>query len=114
MPAIRLVITSTVKDRAAFADVSQRMLANVKANEPGTTVYNWFVSEDGHAINDDEYTSTEALGAHVGAAQEAGLLDEWMALVDITGVHVLGEVDDAAKEMLEAFGAVHYSLKMGL
>jgi hypothetical protein len=32
-----------------------------------------------------------------------------MGLVDISAVHVLGDVDDAAKGILEAFGAVHYS-----
>ena len=47
-------------------------------------------------------------------AQESGLLGEYVATVDISGVHVLGDVDDAAKGMLEAFGAVHYSKKQGL
>lgn len=59
--------------------------------------------------NRDEYTSTEAFAAHLGSAQENGFIDEWMEMVDNSDVHVLGDVDDAAKEMLAAFGPVHYS-----
>jgi quinol monooxygenase YgiN len=115
MSTVRFIIAGTVKDGqvGAFADLGSRMSAAVAANEPGTTTYNWFISDDGSFINEDGYTDSAALGAHLGRAQESGLLDEYVGLVDITGVHVLGDVDDAAKGMLEAFGAVHYSQTQG-
>jgi quinol monooxygenase YgiN len=115
MSAVRFVITGKVKDGQveAFADLGERMSASVAANEPGTTTYNWFVSDDGSFVNEDSYTDSAALGTHLGNAQESGLLGEYVALADITGVHVLGDVDDAAKGMLEAFGAVHYSQTQG-
>ena len=115
MSTVRFIITGAVKDgqEEAFADVGSRMSASVAANEPGTTTYNWFISDDGSFINEDGFTDSAALGAHLGSAQESGLLDEYVALIDISGVHVLGDVDDAAKGMLEAFGAVHYSQIQG-
>ena len=114
MGAFRIVIPGSVEDPAAFSELGKRMLANVQANDPGTTVYNWYVSDDGHFINEDGYTSTEAFGAHFGSAQEHGLVDEWMGMVNIAGVHVLGDVDDAGKEMLASFGPVHYSETVSL
>ena len=116
MSAVRFIITGTVKDGQleAFADLAARMSASVSANEPDTKTYSWFVSDDGSFVNEDEYTSSAALGTHLGNAQENGHLGEYVALAEITAVHVLGEVDDAAKGMLEAFGAVHYSQTQGL
>ena len=90
------------------------MLGHVQANDPGTTLYNWFLSDDGHIVNENEYASTEDFGVHFGSVQEAGLLDEWMGMVEISGVHVLGSVDEVAKEMLAAFGPVHYGLEASL
>lgn len=110
MASTRVVIMGTVEDKAAFVELGQRMVAHVQANDPGTTLYNWFISEDGHFVNEDEYASTEDFGA----AQQAGLLDEWMGIVEITGVHVLGDIDEAAKDMLADFGPVHYSVKANL
>jgi quinol monooxygenase YgiN len=111
MGTVRFIITGSVKEGqvAAFRDLASRMSVSVKDNEPDTTTYNWFIADDGSFVNEDEYASTDALGAHLGNATEKGLLDEYMGLVDISAVHVLGDVDDAAKGILEAFGAVHYS-----
>jgi len=116
MGTVRFIITGSVKDGQvdAFKDLASRMSASVKGNEPDTTTYNWFISDDGSFINEDEYASTEALGAHLGNATANGLLDEYMGLAEISAVHVLGDVDDAAKGILEAFGAVHYSNTHGL
>lgn len=116
MGTVRFIITGKAKDghAAGIADLGARMSASVRENEPETTTYNWFIADDGSFVNEDEYASSEALGAHLGNAQESGLLDEYVSTVDITGVHVLGDVDDAAKGMLEAFGAVHYSKTQGL
>lgn len=65
-------------------------------------------------MTEDEYASPDALRVHLGIAQDNGTLGEYVALSDIAAVHVLGDVDDAARDMLEAFGAVHYSKTHGL
>lgn len=111
MGSVRFIITGKAKEGQveAFADLATRMFASVSENEPDTTTYNWFISDDGSYVNEDEYASSDALGVHLATAQENGLLGEYVALTDIAAVHVLGDVDDAAKEMLKAFGAVHYS-----
>jgi quinol monooxygenase YgiN len=116
MGSVRFIITGKAKEgqAEAFADLANRMSASVSANEPDTTTYNWFVADDGSFVNEDEYASSDALGLHLGNAQENGMLGEYVALSDIAAVHVLGDVDDAAKGMLEAFGAVHYSKTHGL
>ena len=115
MGSVRFIIIAKAKDgqAEALADLAKRMFANVRENEPGTTTYNWFIADDGAFVNEDEYASSDALGAHLASAQEKGFLDEYMGIADITSVHVLGDVDDAAKGMLEAFGAVHYSQAQG-
>jgi quinol monooxygenase YgiN len=106
---VRYIIMGTTKDPAAYRSLADEMTATVKANEPGTKRYTWFVSEDGHFVNEEAFEDTAAMGAHIGAAQESGALDRYMGLVDISGVHVLGKVDEQAKEMLAAFGASHYA-----
>jgi quinol monooxygenase YgiN len=116
MSEVRFIITGKVKDGQveALADLGARMFSSVRANEPDTTTYSWYISDDGSFVNEDSYTDSAALGVHLGNLQESGLLAEYVALAEISGVHVLGDVDDAAKGMLEAFGAVHYSKTQGL
>ena len=116
MGSVRFIITGKAEEgqAEAFADLANRMSASVSANEPDTTTYNCFVADDGSFVNEDEYASSDALGVHLGNAQENGTLGEYVALSDIAAVHVLGDVDDAAKGMLEAFGAVHYRKTHGL
>jgi quinol monooxygenase YgiN len=110
MPEIRFTIHNKVEDVEAFRDLGRRMSAFVRANEPGTTIYNWYEGADGRFINEDAYADSDALLTHLGNAGAQGFLDEFVALSAIEGVQVLGTVDDAAKEALAAFGAVHYDL----
>jgi quinol monooxygenase YgiN len=116
MGSVRFIITGKAKDgqAEAFAELANRMFASVSANEPDTTTYSWYIADDGSFVNEDEYASSDALGVHLGNAQDNGTLSEYVALSDITAVHVLGEVDSAARDMLEAFGAVHYNKTHGL
>lgn len=110
MPEIRFIIQSTTDDQDAARELSRKMTAFVRDNEPGTTTYNWYFGEDGSVINEDEYVDTPALQKHLANAGEAGHLDEFMSLLDIQSVRVLGAVDDAARRTLADFGAVHYDL----
>lgn len=111
---VRYAILGSVKDADAYQDLAQRACTQASAEEPGTLVYNWFLGDDGVGINEELFESTEAFLTHVGNMTESGLMDEFMQLVDIQAVRVLGPVDDAAREALAGFGAQHYSVVAGL
>jgi quinol monooxygenase YgiN len=110
MSGFRIFISGTVKDGKveAFRDLGRRMSEQVAANEPGTTLYDWHVSDEGGFVNDDGYVDDAAFLTHFGSAQEAGHIDEYVSLVDIDRVMVFGEPGDAAREALVPFGAVYY------
>lgn len=114
--SFRLFIHSRVKEGQgdAIRDLASRMTSYVKENEPGTTVYAWYMGDDGRMINEDEYTDDDALLTHLGNAGAQGTLDEFMALIDVEGVQVLGDAGDAAREALAGFGAAHFSLGLSL
>lgn len=107
--AFRVFITSSLKEGVSaesFRDLGARASAMVRDKEPGTTVYNWWIGEDGTVISEDGYADGADLGAHMGNMTESGLLDEWMSLIDVRSVQVLGDVSDATREALTPFGAV--------
>jgi len=108
--SIRLILHGKVKDGMtdAFKEAGEKMVARAQ-DEPGTTTYRWFLSDDGYFVNEDIYTDEGALFAHVGGVTESGLMDEYMGSMDLAGVMVLGPVNDEAKGALAAFGAVHYA-----
>jgi hypothetical protein len=109
----RVVITSSLKEGVSadsYREFGGRASAMVAENEPGTTVYNWWIGEDGTVISEDGFADEAAFGAHMGNMTEKGLLSEWMSLVDVKSVQVLGEVNETAREALATLGAVHYGL----
>jgi quinol monooxygenase YgiN len=110
MSAFRIFISGSVKDGnvEAFRDLGRRMSEHVAGNEPGTTVYDWHVSDEGGFVNDDVYADGAAFLTHFGRAQEGGFIDEYVGLIDIGSVMVFGEPGDAAREVLAGFGAVYY------
>ena len=109
-----LFITSSLKEGVtadSYSEMGGRASAMVAEKEPGTTVYNWWVGEDGTVIAQDGFADEAAFGVHMGNMTESGLLDEWMSLIDVKSVQVLGDVSVATREALAPFGAVHYALE---
>ena len=109
---LRLLITAQLKDGVSadtYEEAGRRISAMVADREPDTTVYNWWMGEDGSVISEDGFTDEAAFGTHMGNMAETGFLDEWMSLVDVKSVQALGRVGDAAREALAGFGAVHYA-----
>jgi quinol monooxygenase YgiN len=107
--AFRLMIFGKVKDGQAdaFRELAAGQIEKVKATEPGTNVYNWFIGDDGSFVNEDGYTDAAALLTHLGNGTASGFLDTYMGMVDIERVQVLGTVTDpAAVEALAGFGAI--------
>ena len=115
MPEVRVAFLSKIDDADGYRDLAERATAMVREKDPGTLVYNWFVSEDGTtAINEDVYDSTGSLLAHLGNMTEHGFFDEFLQHCDIQAVRVLGDVDDVAREALAGFGAQHFATATSL
>jgi quinol monooxygenase YgiN len=80
-----------------FRALMEEMVEHTKT-EPGTLVYEWFVSEDGSAVHIYErYADSSALVAHVGGFGE-NFADRFFAAVDATGFDVYGNADESVKE----------------
>ena len=112
--SIRLILHGKVKDgmTEVFKEAGAAMTAASK-EEPGTTTYQWFLSDDGHFMNYDVYDDEAAFFAHFGAATESGNADKYMGAADFEGVMVLDPVNDEMKAGLADFGAVHYAMFEG-
>ncbi len=107
MSAMTVYIHMGVNDAAAYRALSEKMIAFVRDNEPGTTTYEWHLSEDGtEALNIDGFDSTGSFLAHIGNAQEQGFLDQFMTVGDIQRVVVTGAPTADAGPVLEQLGAV--------
>lgn len=110
--AFRVFITSRLNDGFSgddFREFGARASATVADKEPGTTVYNWWLGEDGTVINEDGYADEAAFGTHMANMGESGMLDEFMTMLEITSVQVIGDVSDPTREAMAAFGPVHYT-----
>lgn len=90
---------------AIYRALSEKMIAFVRDEEPGTTQYEWHVGEDGACLNIDGYDSTESFLVHMRNVQELGLLDQFMETVEIRRILVTGEPTAAADPLIEQFGA---------
>jgi hypothetical protein len=111
--AFRVIITGSLREGVsapAYREFGGRASAIVAANEPGTTIYNWWIGEDGTVIAEDGFADEAAFGVHMGNLYESGLKSEMMSLIDVKSVQVLGEVNAAGREGLASLGAVHFSL----
>ncbi len=115
MATFRVLIHGRVKDGriTAFRDLGRRMTAFVKENEPGTVAYGWFVSGDGRFVTEDGYSEEAALLTHMANVRRQGFGDEYLALLDIERIQVLGEVGDTAREALDGPSTVHYLMTDG-
>lgn len=106
MSEITSYIHSTVKDLEGYKALAKKMTAFVRDNEPGTTTYDWHLSDDNErAFNVDGFDSTESFLTHMGNVQSQGFLDEFMAVLDISRVIVTGAPGEEAAPLLEQFGA---------
>ena len=90
-----------------FKAKSAGYIEAVKANEPGTLGYQWFLAEDGkRCLVHEAFRDSEALMAHL--AHVGPTLPDLLAVAPITRVEVLGSASDAARAALTQLGAVHF------
>ncbi len=115
MARFRVFVQGRVKggQSGGFRDLGRRMTDFVKENEPGTVAYGWFVGDEGRFVTEDGYAEDAALITHMTNAREQGFRDEYLALLDVERVEVLGDARDAAREALEGSSAVYYAMTDG-
>ncbi len=87
-----------------FRTLMMEMVAHTK-KESGTVAYEWFVSDDGKAVDIYErYDDSAAALVHLGGFGEQ-FAERFMGAVDPTGLSVYGNPSTALRDGLEAFGA---------
>jgi quinol monooxygenase YgiN len=90
-----------------FNSLATGFISSVNQNEPGTLGYLWHMAEDNKkALLLETFTDSDALLTHLGNVGPT--LPNLLALAPITRFEVLGAVNDAVREALAPFGAVHF------
>lgn len=104
MSYVAWMIESTIKDREALDSVMADMVETVQANEPGTTHYEWSISEDGTRLfNYERFEDSEAAMAHLaGFGQFA---ERYMAALTPTRVVLYGSPNEDVRNALAGFNA---------
>jgi quinol monooxygenase YgiN len=102
-----------VKDGALerFRELMEEMVSG-SSTEPGTLVYEWYISPDGRTVQVFEiYANSEAVVAH--HISEGFMLRNWagrfLDCVDSTRCVVFGDPNAAAREILDRLGATYHS-----
>ena len=107
--AVHWVLELAVKDGQldTFKALAREMAQATQADEPGTTHYEWFVSEDGKSVHICErYADSAATMVHLGnfGAKFAG---RFLACVDPVRLTVYGNPSAEVRSALAGFGAAH-------
>ena len=96
---------------ATFRELMEEMVAGTR-KEPGTLVYEWYISQDGGTVHVVEtYADSAAVVAH--HVSEGFALKNWagrvMDCVDGSRVTAYGDPNAAAREILDRLGATYHS-----
>ena len=108
MSKVSYVVEFTINDGKLeeFKAKSASYIEAVKANEPGTLGYQWFLAEDGkRCLVHEVFRDSAALMAHLELVGPT--LPNLLAIAPITRVEVLGSASGAARAALAQLGAVH-------
>jgi quinol monooxygenase YgiN len=95
MQEITLLVEFAVKDGRldGYRSASARMRDAVQRAEPGTTRYDWWLSDDGkRGFNIETFADSAALAVHM--ANTAPLVADLVAAADVIRVEVLGALTD--------------------
>jgi quinol monooxygenase YgiN len=94
-----------------FRKLMEEMVSGART-QPGTLVYEWYISPDGGTVHVVEtYADSAAVVAH--HVSEGFLLQGWARrftdCVDVTRVVVYGDPNAAARVILDRLGATYHS-----
>ena len=92
-----------------FRALMGEMVSATEANEPGTQVYEWFLSDDGSACHIYErYADSSAAMTHLGAF-DANFAGRFLECAEPTAIAVYGEPSAEVRGVLDGFGAAYLS-----
>ncbi len=90
-----------------FKALMSEMVEAAQANEPGTTNYEWFISEDQKTCHICErYVDSAATLAHLASFGQ-NFAERFMAALEPTRFVVYGNPNSEVREALAGLGAVH-------
>lgn len=106
---VHWVLELNIKDDQGenFNALMNDMVEATKANEPGTMIYEWFVSADGKQCHTSErFVDSAAVMTHLGSFG-ANFAERFLAILEPTRLVVYGNPSDEARAALAGFGAAH-------
>lgn len=94
-------------------DLIEEMSDASRANEPGTLIYQWTISDGDKAAEVHErYANSDAALGHLASFNE-NFADHLMALVEPTGMTVYGSPSAALRKQLEGADPVYMGVMGG-
>ena len=92
----------------AFEDVARAMTRDTQ-EEPGTLVYDWYLSRDNHRARLlEEYADGDAVVAHLEGEVVTKLVPKLLQSAQLTRFEVYGDPGRRGTEILAGLGAVIY------
>ena len=96
-----------------LTDLIREMSDASQANEPGTLIYQWVISDDGKSAEVHErYAGSDAALRHL-ASFNGNFADRLMTLVEPAGMTVHGSPSAALKKQLEGASPVYMDVVGG-
>ncbi len=90
-----------------FRALMGEMVGATEANEAGTLVYEWFLSDDGSACHIHErYADSAAVMTHLGSF-DANFAARFLECAEPTSLNVYGEPSSEVRAVLNGFGAAY-------
>ena len=87
-----------------FKGLVTEMISFIKTEEPGTLIYNWYISETIHkGTLLERYKNNQAAIKHVNNFVSGKYVDRLMSICTFESITILGDASDELKETLKDF-----------
>jgi len=87
-----------------FKGLVTEMVSFIKNEEPGTLIYNWYISENNHkGTLLERYENNQSAIKHVNNFVSGKYVDRLMAICSFESIIILGDASDELKETLKDF-----------
>ena len=107
---VTVVGDASVKDLEGLRAVMDELSSTAQADEPGTLLYEWYLSEDGTtAWFLERYADSAAMLHHLGHFGERA--EAFLAAADLGTINVLGNPSVEVREAFAAFAPAVHSLQ---
>ena len=87
-----------------FKELVAEMIPFIKTEEPGTLIYNWYISEANHkGTLLERYKNNQAAIKHVNNFVSGKYVDRLMSICTFESITILGDASEELKETLKDF-----------